>query len=287
MGTTILNMSEASQGEAYELASNLSYYLKRYSQNNEDDHPNNELSISDGYKKHSGGWYHGRQVILSYDRKFERLSSMKITFHLSQWDNLRELFDFFCNVFNETVAKRIFFESIVNRIDFWVDFKGSFLNVEKTLDRPKSASMRQYAKKKFSTYFGTKKNKEVILYEKTESLLRLEVRYFRRDCPIRYLHELYSLKDYSPFSVINSYKIKKGSINQISLNTKTKEFLKLYRTEGFHRARIALNKERNFSRILLPKLKPYFYKVDFSKIWRSTTFKMLTAQQLEASYERL
>lgn len=240
-----------------------------------------------GYTEFGYGYYKGKFIFVAGSPKnfMYPLPDFKITIHMSQWNSLKELYDFFVMLFGLEDANSIFLKGKILRADFWLDLEIPYNQIKRSLYRPGVSISEQIKSSKRSCYLGSRSLSHSIFYQRPlidrkrldyrskqpspDGLItRIEVRFYRKDVPFRNLNEYSATAYIFPFRriwIINLTKKKTQKI--LEAYPELKPFFEVVNSEGLHHARNEFNKHRNFHRKIEPKLLEFIRPMNLCDRW--------------------
>lgn len=126
--------------------------------------------IKDGYNKHTHGFISDNKFIFLASKPggfFYKLHDYKLTIHLSQWNNIKQVADAFCDIFGAHNTQAIFNEGEILRLDAWIDTNLSYNTLKKTVYRNGVSVSDQRKGDRKTYYLGSKKPMPALFYEKS------------------------------------------------------------------------------------------------------------------------
>lgn len=249
-----------------------------------------------GYKDKTFGFIDGRKFILIAHQPKNHLFNndfYSITLHLSQWSNLKEVVDKFIEIFGPEITRTIFNEWKVTRLDACLDLPLPYDLMMKSIFRSGASISEKHKSDKRTYYLGASHKKIGLFYEKdrkdlnsscdlkladsnleSDKITRVEVRYFRKNVPIKSFSDYGKLADLKLFDFLSCmfFSTKKfESVRGEYHNERIKKFnafRDLVEKEGLHLARRSFNSQRDFYRTILPILARSSKKLNFDDLWR-------------------
>ena len=228
--------------------------------------------IKNGYNDHFHFYFNGCYFLVSYNPRTHYLPYARLVINLDEFDSMLSVKKAFEDIWNEKISDYLFYLATIKRIDFCVDLKINFADIERTLYRPNIRWVKEECSNLESVTLGVllQSSLQHIVYEKTST--RIEARYTGKYCPINHLADLTTLIKFNPFERLHLFDFNIKKIDLSKYRTKTSNaisvFAKDYLYHGFHKARKRSNKTRNFSKTLMPKLSHGIIEYDICTAWR-------------------
>ncbi len=231
-----------------------------------------KLIIRNGYDSHFYFYINGCYFLVSYNPTSSLVPYARVAFNIDHFSSFVALEDTLSKIWNKKVAQYLIYLATVRRIDFCVDLDMDYESISKMAFRKSVRWTRESCSDKESITLGVlaTDSEQHIIYEKNKT--RIEARFTGKRCPIHHLVDLASLKDFDPFNKLKLYHLDLSKVDMQKFRESTahkiKSFYEDYEKYGFFKARKRANKERNFSRIILPKIKAGLTELNVSTPWR-------------------
>lgn len=256
--------------------------------------------ICDGYDRHTYGFVKNKYFFIASNPSpfFYKLHDFRVTIHLSQWRNIKEVIDSFCNIFGALNTERIFNKGDMLRLDLWLDTECSHDFLKQSIYRKGISSVEKIRGELKTCYYGAKKPNPALFYEKLDldkGLIdikvknskpnrfstRIEIRFFRPVLPIKHFSDYGKLAEMDLFSKLLTASISREKFYSIESQftkiraTQFKQFLSEVYKEGLHSGWKKFNKNRDFKYTIQPILNKCSTDLKLSERWRNKVRRRL------------
>lgn len=245
-----------------------------------------------GYKHQTHSTSNGKSIFLACDRWNDLYPSAIIQLHASQFNTLEECTNWLSPLFGN--RENEIPDLALRRLDLCIDVNVPQDTVRQCIRRPYARFMREYVSTGVSNYYG-KPPLEIVIYSKTFPVstvdyspaelsssgneivhgTRIEARFTGVKRPIHTLREVNRLREFNPFSKLQTISLDEALIAEAPLQTKymIESYLRKCEMDGAHAAIREFNQDRNFFARIRPYLGPV--KLDLEAGWKNRINRFL------------